>query len=85
MPDYEDLAFKAAMTWGELCEWVYRIRYKLAEQYIVIFEYDNKYIQVGIVRFFENNEVRTEKNDLISKNVSYEQMKNIIDNLYGED
>ena len=36
MPDYEnDLAFKPAMTWEELCELVYRIRYKLAEKYFI--------------------------------------------------
>ena len=85
MPDYEnDLAFEPALSWKDLCDWVYGIRDKLAEQYIIIFENENKYIQVGIIRFFENKEVRAENNALISRDMSYERMKTIIEALWGE-
>lgn len=84
MPDYEnDLAFKPAMTWEELCEWVKKFKELtcITWQYI---EFNNSlmfYEDGGIYQITGNPEYDT----TIAINRTPEQMKNIIDNLYGED
>lgn len=84
MPDYEnDLAFKPAMTWDELCESV-KDKVKKIEGNII-------YVQFGDgneVMFKPSHQIQFNNEDMwcvVRRNVSYERMKNIIDNLYGED
>lgn len=82
MPDYEDLAFKPAMTWEELCEYV-ESKYTMSKECLACWftmpckdKTELTFYSSGLVEFecFELTEKRT-----------YEQMKNIIEALYGED
>ena len=78
MPDYEnDLAFKPAMTWGDLKEFA-----KQNKLYAPHVTRDDFF--VGVLFFRSNGEIRA-NGTIIAENRTYEQMKNIIDNLYGED
>jgi len=82
MPDYEnDLAFKPAMTWNELCEYA-KSKYK-AEKGFFESWFD---IECGecVISFYNRGDVCV-YGSLLAENRTYEQMKNIIDNLYGED
>ena len=79
MTDYEnDLAFKPAMTWEELCEYA---KSKGAE----IIRDD---LKINKLYFEKNGDIivyRYGEPFFFAKHRTYEQMKNIIDNLYGED
>lgn len=76
MPDYEnDLVFKPAMTWEELCEYAKEKRALIGENW---FNCVNLFFHKDGSIYSSDNE------DCIGRNVSYERMKNIIDNLYGE-
>lgn len=81
MTDYEDLAFKPAMTWEELCEYAKKYGGEKRNNSIV---FDNcivwKHLDKNKCRLQASNAVLAGKD-----NRTYEQMKNIIDNLYGED
>ena len=83
MPDYEnDLAFKPAMTWGELKESV--------KDKVKKIEGDVIYVQFGDgneVLFKPYHSIEFYNEDMwcvVRRNVSYDRMKTIIDNLYGE-
>lgn len=81
MPDYDnDLAFKPAMTWEDLCKYAKSI-YK---DVFIGSDYFNLY---GL-NFKEEGSITIELGDddvyFIATKRTYEQMKNIIDNLYGE-
>lgn len=80
MPDYEDLAFKPKMTWEELCEWA---KSKGIEVYKSPYD-DFERINYARICCFKNGSM-TFANKIFAEHRSYEQMKNIIDNLYGED
>lgn len=79
MIDYEDLAFKPAMTWDELCEWV-GDRAELG-YFKSWFDMENNDARFT---FYNGGDVVV-NGVTIAENRTYEQMKNIIDNLYGED
>ena len=85
MTDYEDLAFKPAMTWQGLCEWVRSIAPKLIEKGENLSMYSNEFFLINNICFAKCGNVLTEERCYIAENVSYDRMKNIIDNLYGED
>lgn len=81
MTDYEnDLAFKPAMTWEELCEYA-----KSLDKDVFI---GSDYFNLYGLNFKEEGNITFELgyDDIyfIATNRTYEQMKNIIDNLYGE-
>lgn len=80
--NYEDLAFKPAMTWEELKESV--------NDKVKKIEGDVIYLQFGDgneVLFKPYHSIEFYNEDMwceVRRNVSYERMKTIIDNLYGE-
>ena len=76
MPDYEnDLAFKPALSWEELCEYAESKGAIISDTY---FEIENlRFHKEGGIIYSDEVGYR-----FISKNRSYEQMKNIIDNLH---
>ena len=82
MPDYEDLAFKPAMTWEELCEW--------AKDKVKKIEGDIIYVQFGDgneVLFKPYHSIEFYNEDMwceVRRNVSYDRMKTIIQALYEE-
>ena len=76
MNNYEDLAFKPAMTLGDLKE--YAKQNKLFAPHDIRDDFF-----IGILFFRSNGEIRA-NGTIIAENRTYEQMKNIIDNLYGE-
>lgn len=90
MPDYEnDLAFKPAMSWEDLCEWV-KDNYKevfISKSFISF--WNKKWLSV--LRFYKAGLVSAENNNFesdnleftIAENVSYERMKTIIEALWG--
>ncbi len=84
MIDYEnDLAFKPAMTWSELCESV-KDKVKKIEGEIIYIEFGDG----NEVMFKPSHQIQFNNEDMwcvVRRHVSYERMKNIIDNLYGED
>lgn len=77
MTDYKDLAFKPEMTWIDLCE------YAKNKQLDVVNCKDGLcFIRCNGVILIKNNRILA--SGIITENRTYEQMKNIIDNLYGE-
>lgn len=81
--NYEDLAFKPAMTWDELCNWVWDSKYLPA--YTSIAE---RFIDIGGLSFNEDKSITFYgdlRNETIAENISYDRMKTIIEALYGED
>lgn len=79
MPDYEnDLAFKPAMTWEDLCVYAHERGFVLHGDWIysnrLCFLKTGEIIMTGLDAYY-----------VLAANRTYEQMKNIIDNLYGED
>lgn len=85
MSDYEnDLAFKPVMTWGDFTQYCFHIASKLEKEDRRI-DIHPEYIRLCNIVFFKNGLITTEQRAFIAENVSYERMKNIIDNLYGED
>lgn len=82
MPDYEDLAFKPALSWDELKESV--------KDKVKKIEGDVIYVQFGDgneVLFKPYHSIEFYNEDMwceVCRNVSYERMKNIIDNLWSE-
>lgn len=76
IPDYgNNLAFKPAMTWEELCEWA-----RKRNMYVLKFTIFHKGMYFG-----DDGKIGLENSNIIfAENRTYEQMKNIIDNLYGE-
>ena len=84
--NYEDLAFKPAMTWDELCEYA---KSKGLEQGNELFPrsiFIPATEDTTEIHFYEDGYISVwyEEELTISNGRSYEQMKNIIDNLYGE-
>lgn len=80
IPDYDDLAFKPAMIWEELCEY--------AKSLDIDVFIGSDYFNLYGLNFNEEGNITFELGDddiyFIATNRTYEQMKNIIDNLYGE-
>lgn len=84
MTDYEDLAFKPKMTWEDFIDFAQKNGGAL---YLGCVVYKNlEFLCTGEICLhedvFDNN-----GNDIsidIAENRSYEQMKTIIENLYGE-
>lgn len=79
MPDYEnDIVFKPELSWEELCEYAKSRGYVTHEWCIAS----------GNVRFDRTGDFCCWHNEgeftPMGHNLSYEQMKNIIDNLRGE-
>ncbi len=85
MPDYEDLAFKPAMTWDELCEWVRSKTTDLAEKGKCDSIHSDGYFLINSMFFGKNKKILTAGREYIAENVSYERMKTIIEALYGEE
>lgn len=88
MTDYEDLAFKPAMTWEDLCEWVRNITIELAEKgrSDSIHSYD--FFIIDKMLFYKDKTIKFYgdlRNETIAENISYDRMKTIIETLYGED
>lgn len=80
MPDYEnDLAFKPALSWEELCEWA---KSKEIEVYKSPYDDFERIDYAGLSCFKDGS--MTFAYETFAQNRTYEQMKNIIDNLYGE-
>lgn len=79
-PDYENLAFKSALTWDELCEYV-----KSLDKDVFI---GSDYFNLYGLNFKKEGDITfdLDYDDIyfIATNRTYEQMKNIIDNLYEE-
>lgn len=91
MPDYEnDLAFKPAMTTKELCKY---IREKYSDNPKMIVDTEVKGCESIIINNGEGDEIEFDvptgmvilNGVIIAYPVTEERMKNIIDNLYGED
>lgn len=81
MNDYEnDLAFKPAMSWDELCEYAEsKGRYiNFGDGFRVGFGY------AGSLTFFRDGKVKDGAGYLLQINVYYERMKTIIEALWGE-
>lgn len=77
MPDYDnDIVFKPAMTWGDLKE--FAKQNKLFAPHVTRDDFF-----IGVLFFRSNGEIRA-NGTIITENRTYEHMKNIIDNLYGE-
>lgn len=74
MTNSDDLAFKPAMTWRDLCEYA-----KRKNAYIW-----KKNIHLNNLSFSADGKIKTSDGEIVAENRTYEQMKNIIDNLYGE-
>lgn len=74
--NYEDLAFKPAMTWGDLVE--------TNRNKQLFYKNGSEIFNIGLMSFHKDGEIRFQ-GVLVAENRTYEQMKNIIDNLYGED
>lgn len=81
MNNYEDLAFKPAMTWDELCEYV-ESKYTMSKECLA-WGWFTMPVERKELTFYINGLVELEGFRL-AQNRTYEQMKNIIDNLYGE-
>ena len=80
MTDYEnDLAFKPAMSWEELCEYV---ESKGGKVYKSPYNDLHRINYKGLSLFRDGSVTFTYES--FAENRSYEQMKNIIDNLWGE-
>lgn len=79
MTDYEDLASKHAMTWEELCEWAKSKGIKVYKSPYDDFE---RIDYAGLSCFKDGS--MTFAYETFAEHRTYEQMKNIIDNLYGE-
>lgn len=82
-PDYKDnLAFKPAMTWDELCEYVEN-KYTMSKECLAWGWFTMPCKDKTELTFYSSGLVELEGFEL-AENRSYEQMKNIIDNLRGE-
>lgn len=75
MTDYEDLAFKPKMTWEELKEFAKKYKKCIIHPDGTMFKIKNLY-------FGDDGGIET-PNYVLAKNRSPEQMKTIIENLYG--
>lgn len=85
-PDYENgIVFKPELEWEELCEWVRSKATKLIEKGESLSMYSDDFFLINSMFFGKNKKILTAGREYIAENVSYERMKNIIDNLYGED
>lgn len=88
--NYEDLAFKPAMTTKELCNWV-KEKYKYNDKIEV--EDDVEGCESIFIVNHEDDSLEFDINTgmvilngvIIAYHVTEERMKNIIDNLYGEE
>jgi hypothetical protein len=75
MPDYEnDIVFKPAMTWRDLCEYA-----KRKNAYIW-----KKNINLNNLSFSADGKIKTSDYEIVAENRTYEQMKTIIQALYEE-
>lgn len=77
MTDYEDLAFEPKMTWEELKE--YAKKYDTYKE-----DADNRFFNLSNDLFFCYNGKIDTFNYNLANDRTYEQMKTIIDNLFGE-
>lgn len=75
MTDYEDLAFKPALAWGDLVE--------PNRSKALFYKNDFNSFNIGLMSFHKNGEIRF-NGILVAENRTYEQMQTIIDNLYEE-
>ena len=76
-PDYKDnLAFKPELTWEELCEWVWSNKNKIDALV------GNDYIEVRCIDFNKDHTIDAD-GGTIAKDRTYEQMKAIIEALWG--
>jgi hypothetical protein len=77
-PDYNDnLAFEPKMTWEELCEWVKENKSLPADTLI-----SERYIEIRQLTFYKGHEVDAGIT-IIAEECTYEQMKTIIEALWG--
>lgn len=87
-PNYKDnLAFKPAMTWQDLYTYAHNFNQSGYEDEICISTTDKTKISFwrnGKISVTNKTSDYTFMKMLIAENRTYEQMKNIIDNLYGE-
>ena len=90
MNDYEDLAFKPALSWEDLCEYA-ESKYKnvfIGKTFISF--WNEKWLSV--LRFYKAGLISAENNNIesdcleftLAENVSYERMKTIIEAMWGE-
>lgn len=76
MEDYGDLAFKPALTWEELCDWVWSNKNKTDALV------GNDYIEISCIDFNKDHTIDADS-VTIAKDRTYEQMKTIIEALRG--
>lgn len=74
--NYEDLAFKPELTWEELCDWVWNNKNKIDALV------GNDYIEVRCIDFNKDHTIDAD-GVTIAKDRTYEQMKTIIEALWG--
>lgn len=77
MTDYEDLAFKPAMTWQELCEYAKERGGHMA--------FNGESFLFRCIDFEKNGRLHDVDDNTIAENVSYERMKTIMDDLGGDE
>ena len=78
MPDYEDLVFKPALSWDELKNYVWNSKFIPMNSCVA-----ENYIEIEEISFWNDKTIMACGVE-IAKNRTYEQMKNIIDNLWSE-
>ena len=85
MPDYEnDLAFKPAMTWEDLVRWLKKeFSQKLIEDGETISMYSNDFFLINNMCFAKCGNILTDGRCYIAENKTPEQMKTIIEALWG--
>lgn len=74
--NYDDLAFKPKMTWGDLVE--------TNRNKQLFYKNGSDIFNIGLMSFHKDGEIRFQ-GVLVADNRSYEQMKTIIDALYGDE
>lgn len=74
--DYDNLAFEPKLTWEELCEWVWSNKNKIDALV------GNDYIEISCIDFNKDHTIDSD-GITIAKDRTYEQMKTIIEALWG--
>ena len=83
-PDYKDnLVFEPKLTWEELCEWVRSIATKLIEKGETLSMYSEDFFLINNLCFCKCGNILTNERFYIAENKTPEQMKTIIEALWG--
>ena len=88
MSDYhdynEDLVFEPKMTWEELCEWIRKeFSQKLIDSGETLNMYSRDFFFINNMMFVSCGNILTDGRRYIAENKTPEQMKTIIEALWG--